>query len=126
MRVVCHIVNIEIFSLPVVIGEKAARYAVLAIMILPYIFAGNLIAIKFFTPVMVLVLLSVPTLRGIYPALLKPKPAKRPDEFPEGQGSWPLYFAPLAFANNRVFGLRFMLGLLLDMALRLIFPSYWL
>ncbi|MBT3190599.1 MAG: prenyltransferase [Anaerolineae bacterium] len=116
----------KIYTLPVVIGEKIARYTVLAMMILPYIFTAYLIVIKFFTPVMGLVLFAIPTFREIYPALLKPKPDERPADFPDGQGGWPLYFAPLGFANNRKFGLWFMFGLLVDVALRLIFPTFWI
>jgi 1,4-dihydroxy-2-naphthoate octaprenyltransferase len=109
-----------IHTLPVLIGEKAARYTVLAMMILPYILTVYLIAIKFFTPVMLIVLLAIPTLQRIFPLFLKPKPESRPADFPDGQGGWPLYFAPMAFWNNRSFGMYFMLGLILDVALRLI------
>ena len=114
-----------IHTLPVVIGEKAARYAVLAMMILPYLFTAYLIAVKFFTPVMAIVLLAIPTFMQTYPALLRPKPETRPEGFPEGQGGWPLFFAPLAFRNNRSFGSLFMLGLLIDVALRIFFPHFW-
>jgi 1,4-dihydroxy-2-naphthoate octaprenyltransferase len=110
----------KIFTLPVIIGEKMARYSVLAMMILPYLFTFYLIAIKFFTPVMLIVLFALPTFKQVYPALLKPKPGTRPEGFPDGQGGWPLYFAPLAFGNNRAFGSMFMFGLLIDVALRLI------
>jgi len=115
----------KIHTLPVVIGEKAARYSVLAMMILPYFFTAYLIAIKFFTPIMAIVLFAIPTLRTIYPAILKPKPAGRPADFPDGQGGWPLYFAPMAFWNNRKFGSLFMLGLLVDVILRLVLPTFW-
>lgn len=110
----------RIYTLPVVIGEKAARYAVMAMMVLPYLFTGYLIATKFFTPVMLIVLFAIPTLRQSIPPLTQPKPDTRPEGFPEGQGGWPLFFAPIAFRNNRSFGSLFMLGLLLDVALRLI------
>ena len=115
----------KIHTLPVVIGEKAARYSVLALMTLPYFFTAYLIAVKFFTPIMAIVLFAIPTLRTIYPAILKPKPAGRPADFPDGQGGWPLYFAPMAFWNNRKFGSLFMLGLLVDVILRLILPTFW-
>ena len=108
----------RIFTVPVLIGEKISRYTVLAMMILPYLFTGYLIATRFFTPIMAIVLLAVPTFLQTYPALLKPKPETRPEGFPDGQGGWPLYFAPLAFRNNRAFGIWFMLGLILDVALR--------
>lgn len=108
-------------TLPVLIGEKAARYAVLAMMIAPYLFTIYLIAIKFFTPVMAIVFLAVPTFLNIYPKFLKPKPETRP----EGQIGWPLYFVGYAFVNNRKFGSLFMLGLLIDVALRIFLPSFW-
>jgi 1,4-dihydroxy-2-naphthoate octaprenyltransferase len=114
-----------IYTLPVVIGEKAARYAILAMMIGSYVITGYLIAIRFFTPVMLIVLLALPAFRQTYPALLKPKPAERPPDFPDGQGGWPLYFAPLSFVNNRAFGSRFMLGVLLDVTIRLLLPGFW-
>jgi len=112
-----------IHTLPVVIGEKASRYAVLAMMIAPYLFTLYLIAVKFFTPVMLIVLLALPTLMRIYPVFLKPKPEKRP----EGQRGWPLYFVGYAFYNNRTFGSLFMLGLLIDVFLRVIpFTARWI
>lgn len=116
----------KIFTLPVVIGEKAARFAVLAMMVLPYIIVVGLIAIRYFTPVMLLVFLAVPQFLKIYPQFLKPKPETRPEGFPEGQGGWPLYFAPQAFVNNRAFGMWFMLGLIADVVLRLVLPNFWM
>jgi len=105
-----------IHTLPVVIGEKASRYAVLGMMIAPYLLTVYLIAARFFTPVMLIVLLAVPTFLKIYPAFLKPKPETRP----EGQIGWPLYFVGYAFYNNRKFGSLFMVGLLLDVFLRVL------
>ncbi|HEY3474869.1 MAG TPA: prenyltransferase, partial [Anaerolineales bacterium] len=105
-----------IHTLPVVIGEKASRYIVLAMMVAPYLFTFYLIAIRFFTPVMLVVLLALPTFLRIYPRFLEPKPQTRP----EGQIGWPLYFVGYAFYNNRKFGSLFMLGLLIDTALRLL------
>jgi len=104
-----------IHTLPVVIGEKASRYAVLTMMIAPYVFTVYLILIRFFTPVMLIVFLAIPTFLQIYPKFLQPKPETRP----EGQIGWPLYFVGYAFFNNRKFGTFFILGLLLDTALRL-------
>jgi 1,4-dihydroxy-2-naphthoate octaprenyltransferase len=110
----------RIFTVPVLIGQKAARYAILAMMILPYAITAYLVASRFFTPVMAIILLAIPSLLKTAPALLKPKPETRPDGFPDGQGGWPLYFAPLAFVNNRSFGMWFLLGVILDAALRLL------
>ena len=110
----------RIFTVPVLVGERVARYAVLLMMVLPYLITAYLVAVKFFTPALAIVLLAVPTLLKTAPALLSPKPATRPEGFPDGQGGWPLYFAPLAFINNRAFGTRFLLAIILDAALRLL------
>ena len=115
----------KIYTLPVVIGEKLSRYAVLGMMILSYVLVIALIATKYFTPVMLIVALAIPSLKSIFPAFLKPKPETRPVDFPEGNGGWPLYFAPLAFINNRSFGGFFMLGLLIDVLLRIFLPEFW-
>jgi 1,4-dihydroxy-2-naphthoate octaprenyltransferase len=115
----------KIFTLPVLIGEKAARYSVLAMMILSYVLAIILIALKYFTPVMLLVFLALPTFLKLYPQYLKPKPETRPADFPDGQGGWPLYFAPQGFVNNRSFGMWFMLGLVMDIILRVVLPTFW-
>lgn len=105
-----------IHTLPVVIGEKASRYAVLAMMIAPYLITLYLVFARFFTPVMLIVFLALPAFLKIYPVFLKPKPETRP----EGSRGWPLYFVGFAFYNNRTFGSLFMFGLLLDVALRLL------
>lgn len=115
----------NIRTLPVVIGEKASRYAVVAMMVLPYLLVLGMIALKYFTPVMLIVLFAIPTLRQILPLFLKPRPETRPEWFPDGQGGWPLFFAPLAFRNNRSFGGLFMLGLLVDVLLRIYLPAFW-
>jgi 1,4-dihydroxy-2-naphthoate polyprenyltransferase len=110
----------HIHTVPVLIGEKAARYVVLLLMVLPYVFTAYLVVTKFFTPALAIVLLALPTFFQTAPAFLKPKPATRPEGFPDGQGGWPLYFAPLAFINNRSFGTRFLLAVILDAVLRLL------
>ena len=115
----------KIFTLPVLIGEKVARYTVLGMMILPYFVVVALIVARYFTPVLLLVFLAVPTLLKLYPQFLKPRPETRPEGFPDGQGGWPLYFAPQAFLNNRAFGMWFMLGLILDVLLRVFLPYFW-
>jgi 1,4-dihydroxy-2-naphthoate octaprenyltransferase len=115
----------NIRTLPVVIGEKSSRYAVVAMMVLPYLLVLGMIALKYFTPVMLIVFLALPTLLQILPFFLKPRPDTRPEWFPDRQGGWPLFFAPLAFRNNRSFGGLFMLGLLVDVLLRINLPTFW-
>ena len=115
----------KITTLPVLLGEKVARYAVLGMMVLPYLLVVVLIITRYFTPVLLLVFIAVPTFLKLYPQFLKPKPETRPEGFPDGQGGWPLFFAPQAFINNRAFGMWFMLGMILDIILRLLFPHFW-
>lgn len=108
----------KIHTLPVLLGEKVSRYAVITMMILPYFLVVYLITAKGFSPVLLITFFALPRLRQVMPAFLKPKPAERPAEFPEGQGGWPLYFAPLAFLYNRSFGSYFLLSLLADVILK--------
>jgi 1,4-dihydroxy-2-naphthoate polyprenyltransferase len=115
----------KIYTLPVIIGEKAARYSVLGMMLLSYILVLVLIISRYFTPAMLLVLAALPSFQKVYPAFLKPRPETRPGDFPDGQGGWPLYFAPLSFLNNRAFGMFFLLGLILDTVIRVLFPFFW-
>jgi len=105
-----------IHTLPVVIGEKASRYAVLTMMIVPYILTAYLILVKFFTPIVAIVVFAIPSFIQIFPIFLKPKPETKP----EGQIGWPLYFVGYAFYNNRKFGSLFMFGLLIDVLVRVI------
>jgi 1,4-dihydroxy-2-naphthoate octaprenyltransferase len=94
-------------------------------MVASYVIVVALVALMYFTPVMLLVLVALPTLRQIFPPFLMPKPESRPEGWPEGQGGWPLYFVGLAFIHNRKFGTLFMLGLLGDTLLRIYAPHFW-
>ena len=111
-----------IHTLPVVIGEKSSRYAVLGMMIAPYLITLYLIFAKFFTPVMLIVFLALPAFLKIYPVFMKPKP----ETPPEDARGWPLYFVGYAFYNNRRFGSLFMVGLLIDVLLRIFFLTFWI
>jgi 1,4-dihydroxy-2-naphthoate octaprenyltransferase len=74
---------------------------------------------------MLVVFLALPKLLPVYPAFQKPKPTERPEGFPDGQGGWPLYFATLSFEPSRAFGMYYILGLILDVALRYWLPAFW-
>ena len=116
----------KIFTLPVVIGEKAGRLLLTILMAIPYLLVLIMIILKYFTPLLLLVFLALPTLIKLLPQLRNPRPESKPEGFPEGQGGWPLFFAPIAFVNNRSFGLWFMLGLILDVIVRLLVPLFWI
>ncbi len=110
----------KINTLPAIIGEKNARYAIIIMMILPYLLTGYLIITRFFSPILLIILFAIPRLMESIPPLTKPKPDSRPEGFPNGQGGWPLYFAPIAFRNNRYFGTLFMVGVLLDVLIQVV------
>lgn len=105
-----------IHTLPVLIGERPARYTVVAMMLAQYGFVVYLMAIGFFTPVLLAVFLALPALRLAWAAYRHPKPDAPPKEYPAG--AWPLWFVGFAFLHNRRFGLLFLAGLLADVAWR--------
>jgi len=101
----------RIYTLPVVIGEKASRLVVQWMIVMQYLLVIYLVLIKFFSPLLLLSLLALPALRRIFPIYQKPKPTEKPADFPD---VWPNYFVAAAFYHNRRFGLMFLLGLILD------------
>jgi 1,4-dihydroxy-2-naphthoate octaprenyltransferase len=108
----------NIRTLPSLLGEKTSRLSVLGMFAVSFALIVYLVVTGYFTPVVLLAVLAIPRLRQIAPAFLQPKPAVRPENFPDGQGGWPLYFAPLAFWYTRSFGTYFFLGLLADALLK--------
>ena len=115
----------HIRTLPVLIGEAAARYLAVACLIAPYLIIAWLVIARYFTPALAVVLLALPALVRGLPAFFEPKPGSRPEGFPEGEGGWPLYFAPKAFVYTRAFGTWFLAGLVAEVALRLLLPGFW-
>lgn len=103
----------HIRTLPVLIGETAGRYAVLAMIALMYLSVIYLVIVGYFSPVMLVVLLALVSLRRVLPIFLSP----RPSECPPGYDPkvWPLYFVALAFYHNRIYGLLFLVGLILQL-----------
>lgn len=107
-----------IHTLPVIIGERAARYTVLGMMSLQYLLTIYLVASGFFSPVMLVVLLALTLAPQVWRMFRQPKPLERPEEYPASV--WPLFFVGTAFVHNRRFGLWFLLGLIIQTALILL------
>lgn len=101
-----------IFTLPVIIGQKAARYSTIGFWVLQYLFVFALVFSGKLGLPMLLVVFALPMLISTVKIFTKPRPAVKP-EGPEGEG-WPLYLVSHAFIYNRRFGLLFLLGLILD------------
>lgn len=107
----------RIHTLPVVIGEAPSRYLMLVMFFLQYLTVIYLVATGFFSPLLLVVVLALRTLRMIFPMFLAPKPDEKPADYPD---VWPNYFVAAAFVHNRSFGVWFLLGLIADTLLKLI------
>ncbi len=106
----------KIRTLPVLLGEKAARYTVLGMMAFQYILVIVLVISGFFTPVMLLVLLGLTAIPQVWAMYKNPKPAQCPENY--DQNTWPLWFVAISFVHNKRYGMVFLLGLILDILLK--------
>ena len=112
----------KVGTLPVVIGEKAARYVNMVVIALIYLVILYLIFIPhYFTPVMLLVLFAGKRALYAFGVLLKPRPTEPPAEWK----FWPTWFSGFSFYHNRLFSNLFVLALIVDVLLRLLLPTFW-
>jgi 1,4-dihydroxy-2-naphthoate octaprenyltransferase len=110
-------------TLPVRLGEKAARYLNMAVLVLIYLVILYLIFVpRFFTPVLLIVFLAGRRLMFAIGVHSKPRPAEAPKDWP----GWPTWFSGFAFYHNRLFENMFVLGVLADACLRIFLPTFWL
>jgi 1,4-dihydroxy-2-naphthoate octaprenyltransferase len=106
-------------TLPVLIGEKASRLAVMGMIAAQYLAVVYLVASGFFSLWMLAALIGIRSLGKVLPVFRAPKPETCPQDYPAD--TWPLYYVAAAFVQNRSFGLWFLAGLVLDVAFRAIF-----
>lgn len=106
----------NIHTLPVLLGERNARMALLGMTILQYLLVFYLVLTGFFTPVMLAVVLTFPLFRTVWNVYRAPRPDSPPDEYPKD--AWPTWFVSFAFIHNRRFGTWFLVALLVDAVLR--------
>src|SRR5712692_7908307 len=106
----------RIHTLPVIVGERAARAAVAAMFLLQYALVLYLVLTGFFTPVLLVVLFALPKLRDALAVYRAPKPETRAAAYPAE--TWPLYYVAYAFSHNRRYGLLFLVGLVTDVVVR--------
>jgi 1,4-dihydroxy-2-naphthoate octaprenyltransferase len=102
-------------TLPVLLGERTSRYAVLGLLAAQPLLLAALVATGYFTPAALLALVALPGLRRVFRVYSRPRPSAPPPELPAGV--WPLYLVAVAFGYNRRFGAWFVAGLVLDAAL---------
>jgi 1,4-dihydroxy-2-naphthoate octaprenyltransferase len=111
-----------VHTMPVIVGEKAARYINMAVLVLIYVVILYLIfGPHYLTPVMLIVFLAGKRLLLALKMLSKPRPAEQP----EGYLAWPTWFSAFNFYHNRMFGGLFILGLVVDTLLRIFFSGFW-
>jgi 1,4-dihydroxy-2-naphthoate octaprenyltransferase len=109
-------------TLPVRIGEKAARYLNIAVLLLIYLVVIYLVFVpRYFTPVMLVILYAIKPLIPAIKVLLKPRPETAPPGFP----IWPTYFSAFNFNHNRMIGGLYIAALIADTLLRLYLPAFW-
>lgn len=107
----------KIHTMPVILGEKAARYTVLGMIAIQYLTIIALVITGFFTPVMLVVLAALTAIPRVWAMYKNPKPEDRPEEY--DPSIWPLWFSAISFYHNRRYGMFLMLGLILEVAMRL-------
>ncbi len=106
----------RIFTLPVVLGERLSRFTVVGMLILQYLSVVYLVLTGFFSPLLLIVFLALTEFFRILPMFRGPKPAEKPEGFPD---VWPNYFVAAAFVHNRRFGMLYLLGLVANAILQL-------
>ena len=100
--------------MPVLLGERNARYATIGMFTLQYLLVIWLVASGAFSWLLLAVLGALPWYRYALMAYRQPRPDVPPKEYPPG--IWPLWYAAFAFQHTRRFGGLFLLGLALDVA----------
>ena len=109
-------------TLPVLVGETAARYITMGAIVLSYLLTIYLVFIpRFFTPIMLLVIVAYQPARVAIQRLMQPRPSQAPAGYP----IWPRWFSTVCFVHNRVFSNYFVLALVIDTAIRYIRPEFW-
>ena len=94
-------------TLPVVMGENAARKLNIATIGLMYVSTALLVAFGSVTPFLLLVFLNIP----MTAAALRRLSEKRPKMPPKGYAGWPLWYHRASLVHNRMFGWLFIFGL---------------
>jgi 1,4-dihydroxy-2-naphthoate polyprenyltransferase len=102
----------RIHTLPVLLGERNARLALIGMTLLQYLFVFYLVLTGFFTPVMLVVVFAYRVLKQVLGIYRQPRPESPPDFYPKE--AWPTWYVSFAFVHNRRFGLLFLLGLVVD------------
>jgi 1,4-dihydroxy-2-naphthoate octaprenyltransferase len=99
-------------TMPVLLGERNARYATLAMLTLEYVLVVALVASGYMSWVLLAVFFAAPWYIRAMRVYWHARPTAPPAEYPPN--IWPLWYAAFAFPHTRRFGSLFLLGLTLD------------
>ncbi len=97
----------EIGTLPVLLGERPARYITLGMMVGFYVAVSVCVVFGALPLYALVTVLAAQRLVPVWRAYIRP----RPSEPPKGYPVWPLWYAPAAFVHARRAGSLFVLGL---------------
>jgi 1,4-dihydroxy-2-naphthoate octaprenyltransferase len=97
----------SIRTLPVLLGERAARALNVATIALIYAVVAALIVSRQLTPFAALIVVAFPRAWRAMKLMSQPRPAKAP----EGYVGWPLWYHRACLNHNRLFGWAYILGL---------------
>lgn len=112
-----------VHTLPVILGERAARVTNIILMGLMYASIGWLVATRYLTPAVLVVVFALNIYRWCVKVYANRRPDTPPPELP--QGVWPLWYAAFAFHHNRRFGLLLLAGLVGELVIRSRYPGFW-
>lgn len=104
----------RVYTLPVILGEKAARNVAIIFWIIQYVVFTILVIKGILGFFLLFIFFAIPEFISTVRKFLQPKPKRKPRE---NEVRWPLYFASYAFLYNRRFSVLFLLGLILDIIL---------
>jgi 1,4-dihydroxy-2-naphthoate polyprenyltransferase len=96
-----------IHTLPVLLGERAARGFNTAVITLMYIVIAVLIALEQLTPFAAIVAVASPRALRALSVMNQPRPATPP----AGYVGWPLWYHRACLVHNRLFGWLYIFGL---------------
>lgn len=99
-------------TLPVILGDKAARAATVLMLIAQYLLCIGLVIADSYSWTLLLVLINAPRLAPLLKVFTLPKPNDKPEHYLDE--IWPLWFSAHAFRHTRQFTSLFLLGVILD------------
>jgi 1,4-dihydroxy-2-naphthoate octaprenyltransferase len=99
-------------TMPVLLGERRARYATLGMLTLEYALVLALVISGYMSWLLLAVVFALRWYIRAFRVYWHPRPAAPPAEYPPNV--WPLWYSAFAFQHTRRFGGLFLLGLTLD------------